>query len=111
MMWIKRKISNFLLKYLLGFVVLDDIITVDRNGNILIAGKLITENELRAMQAEIKAMRGFAVWRVMSETLKEDAYKRGFTTATSLDHLDACKSMLYNLDFQDSIMRIIESKR
>lgn len=106
----KRRITNYLLKHLLGAVTVDDIITVDK-GNIYIGGKIVTPSQLNQLQAEVKAMEGFTVWRLMTETLKEDAYKRGFTLATSFEHLNTAKLMLYNLSVQESIMRVIKNKQ
>src|SRR5690348_16740978 len=107
----KQRILNFILKHLFASVTLDDIVSVDpRTNEIRIDGVLITANELRQMKAEIKALEGFRIWHVISSSTKNKAEEFLFTKAKVIDDMNFGKAMLFNLDLQNSIMKVIKNK-
>jgi hypothetical protein len=105
----KQQVKNFLLRNLLKVVIIDDVLTV-KNGVIHIGSKPILDTELRAMIAEAKALENFAIWKIINESIKQDAINRGWNNATSIDDLNTGKTMFYTLDLQNSIIRLIRSK-
>ncbi len=106
----KQRIINYLLKYLLNAVVISDIIKIEK-GKIYIDDKEVDEMELRSLRAEIKALEGFRIWHIITQTLKKDAYERGFVSATNMEHLNTSKIMLYNLDIQQKIINALKEKK
>ncbi len=105
----KQRLLNWLLKRTINAVVRDDIIR-DVKGTVTIGGKPVIEEELRQLIAECKALEGFNVWRIINETIKEDALDRGWNKSTSLEDLNTGKTIFYTLDLQESIIRLIRSK-
>lgn len=105
----RQRIKNYLLGKLFCVIRTTDVITVDK-GNILLGGKRITDNELRQLQAEIKALEGFRVWSLMTNSLRLIAQDKILNKSTNFDDVMAGKLMLLNLDTIESIARIIAKK-
>lgn len=106
----RQRIINFALRNLLHAVVLDDVIKQDKAGNIFIGGSQATEDQVRQLIAECKALEGFMVWKILNENIKKDALDRGWNNATNLDQLNTGKVMFYTLDLQKSIINMLRSK-
>ncbi len=105
----KQRIINFLLKNLLSTVVVEDIMVVSK-GKILIGGQEIKETELRSLIAEVKALKGFRIWNIINETVKQEAFDRGWNKSIKMEDLNTAKTMYYTLDLQNSIVKLIGSK-
>ena len=107
-----RRLENLILGRLFNAVTLDDIISNrDVTKELVIDGKPIPDHEVRQMQAEIKAMEGFRIWHVMSNTTKRNAEERIFEKSVDMDGIRFGKAMLYNLSLQESIMRAVREKK
>jgi hypothetical protein len=107
----KQRIENWILRHLLNAPSLSEIIGTDqKTGIVHIDGKAITPNELKQLQAEVKAMEGFRVWKLMSETTKHLAEDKVFNKSVNMDDIRYGKAMLYNIDLQKSIMKVIRNK-
>lgn len=106
-----RRLENWLLKHLLNALTIEEVISNDpKTGGILIDGKPIKLDELKQMQAEVKAMEGFRVWKIMSETTKYQAEDKIFNKSINLEDIRFGKAMLYNLSLQKSILEVIKRK-
>lgn len=106
----KQRIINFLFRKLLNAVVLDDVIKSGKDGTIYVGGRVIGDTEVRQLIAEAKALEGFALWRILNESIKDEALDRGWNKAKSMEELNAGKTMFYTLSLQNSIIRIIKQK-
>ncbi len=107
----KQRIINFLFRRLLNAVVLSDIIVQDaKTKEVRIGGRIIGDIEMRQLVAEAKSIQGFYLWKILNETIKSDALDRGWNKATTMDELNAGKTMFYTLDLQNSIISIIRKK-
>lgn len=107
----KKKIENFILKHLLNSITLDEIINSDpKTGLVNIDGIPLTKQELTTLKAEVKALEGFRIWKIMSETTKHYAEERIFNKSINMDDIRYGKAMLYNLDLQKSILKVIKNK-
>lgn len=107
----RQWVINFLHRHLLNAVAIDDIITIDpKKGIISIGGNPITSDELRALQAEIKALEGFRVWSVMTNSVRHIAQDKIFNKAQNFDEITYGKAMLFDLDTIESIARTLKSR-
>src|SRR5205814_2275131 len=77
MKWLK----NALLSHLLKAVVAEDVITTNKNG-LLIGKNIITEEERRQLQAEVKALHGFRIWSLMTNSVRYIAHDKIFNRST-----------------------------
>jgi hypothetical protein len=108
----KRRLHNKLLNYLLNAITIDEIVTQDpKTKAILIDGNPVQDNEVRQLNAEIKALEGFRIWTLLSHTTKSKAEERIFKLAITTDDIHFGKAMLYNLSLQHSIIEAIKSKK
>jgi len=105
----KQRIINYLFHNLLNAVVVEDLIKVDK-GTIFIGGKPITDTDLRNLIAEAKALEGFQLWKIINETIKQDALDRGWNKAINIEDLNTGKTIFYVLDMQNSIIKLIRNK-
>ena len=105
----KQRIINYLFRYLLNSVVIDDVIKIDK-GVITLGNNIINDNELRQLIAEAKALEGFTLWKILNETIKQDALDRGWKNSVKMEDLNTGKTMYYTLDLQNSIIRLIRSR-
>lgn len=106
----KQAIINFLFKRMLNAVTLENVLVTDKTGAMFLGGKPITDDELRQLIAECKALQGFRVWNIMNENLKAEALERGWNKSTSLEQLNVGKTIYYTLDMQNSIIHLIRSR-
>lgn len=105
------RLETWILSRLLNAITVRDIVTNDpKTGEVLINGAKASPSELTTIQAEIKAMEGFTIWRLMSETTKHHAEERIFNKSVSMDDIRYGKAMLYSLSLQKSIMDALRAK-
>lgn len=110
----KQWLLNKLLAHLLVGVNPDDVFRVVKTegGSIIKLGnEQISNMELASLQEEIKFIEKTRFWKIITETLKNDAMERGFTKSQSFDDMRACKMMLFNLDIIDKIKDNIKKKK
>ena len=105
----KQRLINYLLRGLLHSIDIHDIIEVNK-GMLCIGGKVATNQEVRNLISEVKALEQFRIWKIMNETVRSKAMDVGFNKSVTFDDLKTCKLMLYNLDILNSICTIIKSK-
>ncbi len=105
----KERLKNKLLSYLLNSVNPDDVVRQDK-GVVYMGKNPIQEQDIRQMQAEIKALEGFRIWRIMNETVRSQAMDLGFNKSVNFDDMRNCKMMLFNLDIFNSIIKVIKNR-
>lgn len=106
-----KHIENFLLKHLLKAITVEDIVRNDpKTKDIVIEGERIKQDELRAIQAEIKALEGFRIWKIITATTKSNAEEKIFNQSVTTDDIRFGKAMLYNLSLQQSIINVLKNK-
>ena len=106
----KNAIRNWLLRHYLNAVTVEDVITQDKRGGVYLNGALLSEQEVKNLLEEVKYIENTRMWRIYIESLKEQAQKRIFENAKTLDDLFAGKMMLYNLDVLIKINNIFKRK-
>jgi predicted metallopeptidase len=105
---IKNIIKNWLLKNLLNAVVVDDVITKDKLGNIYLGEDKLTDQEKINIYQEVEFIEKTRIWKVYTESLKQQAEERIFNHSKTLDDMFAGKMMLYNLDVILKINKIFK---
>jgi hypothetical protein len=105
----KQRIINYLFRHLLNAVVLEDVIREDKD-ILYIGNRRATDDELKQLIAECKALEGFTVWKLMNETIKKDALDRGWNKSVKMEDLNAGKTIFYTLDLQKSIIKAIRKR-
>ncbi len=105
----KQRLVNWLLKNLLNAIVLNDVLLVEK-GVIYLNKKPITDEELRQLISEAKAIESTRLWSILNETLKNDAVDRGWNKSTTLDQMNTGKTIFYTLDLQSQIIKLIRSR-
>lgn len=107
----KARIENWLLGHLFNAVSAREIVSNDpKTGAVLVEGSPIQPSELRQLQAEIKALEGFRIWKLMSGTCRHHAEERIFRKSVSIEDVRFGKAMLYNLGVQKSIMDALRER-
>lgn len=105
----KQRIINWLLRHYLNTVILSDIITIEK-GVIKLGGLTITQHELNQLQQEVKALEGMRLWSILTNSLRMIAQDKIFNKSLTFDDVIAGKLMLFNIDTQESIIRVIKSR-
>lgn len=106
-----QALRNWLFKSKIGGLVASDIIVQDeKTKSIYLGGVLVTDNEVSALQAEIKALEGMRIWSILNNTPKNKALEIGWNASTTLEHLNTGKTMYHTLDLQQSIINILKKK-
>jgi hypothetical protein len=100
----KKRLWNWVFNYLSKPVNLEQIITVEKTGQILLDGKILTPSELIALQQEIRAFQNFRLKNVLLNTPKALAEIRMFRDSRTWDDMLAGKLTLYTVDLQEQIM-------
>ena len=102
----KQRLLNWLLKTVVKVVSPDDVIRV-ANGKTYLGGVVVSDTELRALQAEAKALRSMRIWSIMNESVKQLVYERGWRDSTTIEHLNTAKAMYSVLETQESIVKVL----
>ena len=113
-MQIKQKIFNLLTKHLYCTVEPDAVMTSGKiNGKevLYLHDKALEEAEIKNLQQEIKHLRSLWIWRIITETLKDQAQQVMFTKSKDFNDMVAGKMMLYNLGVQERIIKLIEEHK
>lgn len=106
----KQWLLNKLLSYLLVAVNPRDVLK-DVRGVIYLGGEQISQQEIAMLKEEVKFIEHSRFWKVITETLRNDAMERGFNKSLSFDDMKTCKLMLYTLDIIESIKDLIKAQK
>jgi hypothetical protein len=103
--WVKQKVINYLLSKVVRVTIPEDVITQNKKINkILLGGIELTDIEVRALNAEAKALENMRLWSIINETIKQQCYERGWRDSTTIEQLNTAKTMYNVLDTQKSIV-------
>ena len=107
----KRFIINYLVKKLFPIYSLDRLVTITKQGNLLIGGKLADNNKLSNLQNEARFLANTELWELLTDTLKHRAEVAMFIKSKDTQDLMNGKMILYTLDVQNNILnKILKSK-
>lgn len=104
----KQQVINWLLKYLLCSIDVNQVITQNKVGLLMVNNEQLSNSEISNLQSEIKFLKTTRIWKILTETLKDQARQVMFERATTFDDMKNGKMMLYNIDVQEKIVEIIE---
>lgn len=103
-----ERLKNWLLKGLFCTVDIDQVITQNKLGLLFINNEQISIGEVQSLKEEIKFIKSTRLWRILTESLRDQAHKIMFEKSTTFDDMKSGKMMLYNLRVQENILKIIE---
>lgn len=108
MIWLKRIIQNWLLKTVLRAISVQDVMRIDeRSRKIFLGGEIIDEKQLRMLREEAGYIKRTFLWKVLTNTLAEQARLTMFTHSKSWEDMLIGKMMLYNIDVQEKVLETI----
>jgi hypothetical protein len=105
----RQWIINLLLKKVVGVTIPDDIIR-DIKGTLYLGDLPLSQEELRMLVSEAKALEKMRLWSIVNETMKQKCYEKGWKNSTNIEHLNIAKAEYAVLDTQESIIKIIKNK-
>ena len=105
----RQWIKNLLLKRVVGITIPNDVIR-DVKGTLHLGELPLSQQELTALNAEVKALEKMRIWSIINETIKQKCYEKGWQNSTNIENLNIAKAEYAVLDTQASIIRIIRNK-
>ncbi len=105
-----QRLKNKLTSSLFCSVNPDEVLSVTKDGRIILGGEQISKEEIRSLYSEVMAIRSCRIWNIVNDTLKADAMERAFDKSISYDDLKTAKMMLLNLDIIQKIFDKIEKE-
>lgn len=85
-----------------------EVFAMSKDMRMTLGGEPISETELKNLQQEVKALKAFHIWRIMTETVKQKAIQTGFVESENWERTMSGKMMLHNLGILKSIVDSIE---
>lgn len=82
----------------------------DIKGTLYLGKEKVTDQELRVLQAEAKALKSMRLWSILTETPKQIVFDRGWKESITMEHLNTAKTMYSVIEFQQSVVDVIKSK-
>lgn len=92
------------LKELLGNVDYRAVVTNDKQGNIFVGGVKQEESQLMNLRSEAEFFLASDLYRILSETKKDLAYKTMFEKSENFEDLRTGKLVLYNISIDRNII-------
>lgn len=87
-----------------------DVFTSDKTGKkLFLNGREITELEMGDLKADAMYFGKSRLWNVLAETIRSQAMEVMFTKSKDFDDMRTGKMMLYNLDIQKKIIKLLEN--
>ncbi len=87
-----------------------DILLVSKEGAIFLGGEKLTQQDLTNLQAEIKSLKQFKIWRILQETLRHKAVEKAITQSENWEQVLSGKMMLHSLGVMKSVVHVLEHK-
>lgn len=85
-----------------------DVLKVNQLGQVFLGGEPITENEMNELKAEVAALKGFRLWDVFQETIREKAIDTAVLKSHNYEETLSGKLMIHNLGIMKSIVETID---
>lgn len=106
-MQLKRWIFKKLTKHLLPVVDMERVLTSDKKGNLYLNGVIIEAKKYSELEQEVTLFRNSALWDLLQNTLKHQAQVNMFEKSKTVDDILFAKAILYTLDVQEKIIKLI----
>ena len=106
----KNWLKNKLVSHLFCSVNPHDVVSIDK-GILFLGNQVMTSEEVKQLQEEIKFIESCKVWAVINGTLRQETIERGLTKSLSFQDVLTSKAMLINLDVMHNIFKIIKNKK
>lgn len=88
-----------------------DILLVSKEGKIYLNGEPLSQIDVQNLQAEIKSLKQFRIWRILQETLRHKAIEKSITQSENWEQVLSGKMMLHSLGVMKSIVQVLEHHR
>lgn len=106
---LKQKIRKQILKRV-NLIDPQEVITKNNAGMPFINGKKITSQEMKLLRDEVKIIKQTKVWKIITDSVVDQARKVMFESCQSYEDLQCGKLMLYNIGVQKNILKLLESE-
>lgn len=104
------ELSQKKLQELLSVIDESQVVALDsKKGLIYLGGVLADEGKLVNLKAEAEFLVNSEIWKIINHTIRELAQRSMFVQGESLDDLKKGRSMLFLLDSQNNIVKILKS--
>lgn len=107
----KNWLIRLYLSHLLPIVDLEQVLTTNKQGHILLNGHLIDKKKLDDLKQEVILFKNTALWGILSNTLKHQAEVTIFNKSKDYQDLMNGKMILYTISVQNSIVTIIDKAK
>ncbi|MHA1541420.1 MAG: hypothetical protein ACTSQH_00415 [Candidatus Hodarchaeales archaeon] len=95
----KKRLLNFLLRYLFNAVTEDDILKYNKANKKFYKGKReITAASIMSLKSQAQSIIDMDAWNILLKDLKVVSNKRIYESSTSIDDIIFGKAMLFSLD-------------
>lgn len=105
-----NRLKNKLVSHLFCSVNSHDVVSIEK-GILFLGNEVMTNEELRQLQEEIKFIESCRIWAVINGTLRQETIERGLTKSLSFNDVLTAKAMLVNLDVIHNIFKIVKNKK
>ena len=105
-----NRLKNKLVSHLFCSVNPHDVVSIEK-GILFLGNEVMTNEELRQLQEEIKFIESCRIWAVINGTLRQETIERGLTKSLSFNDVLTAKAMLVNLDVIHNIFKIVKNKK
>jgi hypothetical protein len=99
--------KNPLTKYL--DVDPNQVLRIDKQGRVYLGEHLMSKQEIKSLQEEIKFIEKSQFWNIIMNSLPEQAKRIMFEKSETFDDMKTGKAMLRNLDIIDKLKDLIKS--
>lgn len=101
-------LQNWVLRKLFVAVILEDIITSDKTGKIIMLdGEVANDTEINNLMSEAKWLLTTRLYKVLTATLKKQAQQKMFNESKSWEDMIAGKMMLHSVGVIENIIKIL----
>lgn len=97
---LKRRIANWLLKYLYNAVTEDDILKWDGK-NLTLNGTALSADQIRELQGQAEVIQTMDLWKMFNKEFTHTAQELLFNKSQTTDDMMFPKAVLYVLDVFD----------
>jgi predicted RecB family nuclease len=109
-MLLKTKIQNWLEKKINCTVLPEDVFSYSpKTGQMFLGSYLMTENEIKNIQEEIKFIENTKIWEIWNNTVKKQAIDTAIYNSTTFEDMRTAKAFLKVLGTFQDINAIIKS--
>lgn len=105
----RRRVLTLAVKRLYATIGPEDIIQIITSGHWLLAGKPLTEGQIKALRDEANLIQGLSIWKVLQTEVKYHATKKMFIESRTLMDLEGGKLLLYFLDIMNTRLKKMSS--